>query len=110
QWMHITTLGWVVYDLTGSSTLLGGIIAAGKLVSPLVSPFGGLAADRFKRNHIIAVTQLLLLANAALLAVALLLDITAVWMLFAFSLGASVLNGVNMPTRQAMVFDVIPRE
>ncbi len=110
QWMHITTLGWVAFDMTGSAVLLGTIIAAGNLVSPFVSPFGGLAADRFKRNHIIAVTQMLLLANAALLAVALIIDAAAIWMLFAFALGASVLNGVNMPTRQAMVFDVVPRE
>jgi MFS family permease len=110
QWIHLTTLGWVVYEITGSGALLGAIIGVGNLATPFVAPFAGLAADRFKRNRLLAGAQLLLALNAALLALALMLDIVEVWMLFAFSIGASILNGVSMPTRQAMVFDVVPRE
>ena len=110
QWIQQTTMGWVVFDVTGSGALLGAIIGVGNLASPFVSPLAGLAADRFKRSHIVAVSQLLLFVNALALAVALLVDSVHVWNLFAFAICASVLNGFNMPARQSMVFDVVPRE
>ena len=109
QWIQQTTMGWVVFDMTGSAALLGAIIGVGNLASPLVSPLAGLAADRFKRSHIVAVSQGLLFANAFFLAMALLFGFVQVWNLFLFAIVASILNGFNMPARQSMVFDVVPR-
>lgn len=50
-------MGWVVFDVTGSGALLGAIVGVGNLASPFVSPLAGLAADRFKRSHIVAVSS-----------------------------------------------------
>ncbi|MFA7249365.1 MAG: MFS transporter [Dehalococcoidia bacterium] len=110
QWIQQTTMGWVVFDVTGSGAMLGAIIGVGNLASPFVSPLAGLAADRIKRSHVVAVSQFLLFVNALALAMALRTGSVHVWNLFAFAIGASVLNGFNMPARQSMVFDVVPRE
>jgi MFS transporter, DHA1 family, staphyloferrin A biosynthesis exporter len=110
QWIQTTTLAWVAFEITGSVALLGAIIAASAVAQPAVSPLAGLAADRFKRSHVVAVSQFLLFVNAAALAAALLLDAVHVWHLFAFAISASVLNGFNTPARASMVFDVVPRE
>ncbi len=109
-WIQQTTMAWVIYDLTGSGGLLGAIQSVGNLTSPLVSPLAGLAADRIPRSRIIAVSQFLLFLNAFAVALAIEFHVLHVWNLFAFAICASILNGFNMPARQAMTFDVVPRE
>jgi MFS family permease len=69
QWIQQTTMGWVVYDLTGSGGLLGGMNAMRSVAMLVVMPFAGVTADRVSRNLIIGATQLLLFAIALLLAV-----------------------------------------
>lgn len=110
QWIQQTTMGWVVFDMTGSPVLLGAIIGVGNLATPFVAPFAGLAADRFKRTTLVAISQFLLFANALALALALIFDKAQVWQLFVFAIASSILNGFNMPARQSMVLDVVPRE
>lgn len=110
MWVQQTTMGWLVFDLTGSGSALGVVGSVGNLPAPLVAPLAGLASDRISRNVVVAVSQLALLINALLLAAAIWFDIIAVWMLFAFALLAGIINAFNMPARQALVFDVVPRD
>lgn len=102
-------MGWVVYDLTGSGGLLGAMNAMRSLAMLLVMPFAGLTADRMSRNLIIGASQVLLFLFALLLAVDIALGMLEVWHLFAFTLLAGVAGSFNMPARQTMVFDTVPR-
>lgn len=103
-------MAWVVFDLTGSGALLGAVAAAGAIASPFVMPLAGLTADRFSRNRVVAVSQFLLFLNALALALVIQFGNLHVWHLFAFAITGTVLNGFNMPARQALTFDVVPRE
>jgi MFS family permease len=109
MWIQQTTMGWVTYNLTGSGALLGAVNSAGNLPTLVAAPVAGVAADRISRNVIVATSQFLLFINAVLLALALAFDSLLIWHLFAFALVAGVLNAFNMPARQTMVFDVVPR-
>ncbi|HWO71981.1 MAG TPA: MFS transporter [Dehalococcoidia bacterium] len=110
QWIQITTMGWVSYDLTGSGGLVGVISSVGNLFSPAIAPFSGLASDRFSRTHVVAVSQGLLFVNALVLAMIIAAGWLEVWHLFLFALVAGALNAFNMPARQTLVFDVVPRD
>jgi MFS family permease len=110
MWVQQTTMGWLVFDLTGSGSALGVVGSVGNLLSPLASPLAGLASDRYNRNVVVAVSQLALFLNAMALAAAIWFDLIAVWQLFVFALFAGVINAFNQPARQALVFDVVPRE
>ena len=109
MWVQQTTMGWVAYDLTGSGALLGGINSVRHLPPLVAAPFAGVAADRYSRNSVVAVSQVLLFLNALLLAAAIAFHVLHVWQLFAFALVAGTLNAFNQPARQTMVFDVVPR-
>jgi len=109
QWIQQTTMGWVVYDLTGSGGILGAMNAMRSVAMLLVMPFAGVSADRVSRNLIIGISQSLLFVIAALLALVIALDRLEVWHLFAFTLLAGLANSFNMPARQTMVFDTVPR-
>ncbi|MGE0058648.1 MAG: MFS transporter [Dehalococcoidia bacterium] len=109
QWIQQTTMGWVVYDLTGSGGLLGAMNSMRSIAMLLVMPFAGVTADRISRNLIIGASQVLLFAIALLLALDIALGMLEVWHLFAFTLLAGVANSFNQPARQTMIFDTVPR-
>jgi MFS family permease len=109
MWIQQTTMGWVVYDLTNSGSLLGALNLLRAIPVLTLVPIAGLTADRVSRNLIIGVSQLFLATLTMLLALAIAFGIIEVWHLFLFMLLASVANSFNMPARQTMVFDVVPR-
>src|SRR5579862_7935011 len=69
-WMQNVAQAWLVYRLTGSSVLLGAVGFAGQIPIFLLSPVGGIVADRYPRRVVVISTQtaamLLAFALAAL--------------------------------------------
>src|SRR5687768_2219963 len=47
QWIQQATLGWVVYDVTHSPTLLGAVLGVRAIPMLLLAPLSGFVADRF---------------------------------------------------------------
>lgn len=107
-WIQTTTMSWVAYSLTGSGRTLG-LVNGFRTVPALVfAPLAGLAVDRFHRNRIIAVSQLLMFAFTFVLAVDVYLGALRVWHLFLFALLTGVANTFNQPARLTFVFDIVP--
>ena len=52
-WIRIVVQGWLVYELTGSRTLLGTVTALGFLPFVILSPLGGVLADRVDRRRLL---------------------------------------------------------
>src|SRR5712691_6670938 len=69
-WMQTVAQSWLVYRLTGSSVLLGSVNFASQIPVFLLSPVGGVVADRYSRHRVVIATQtaymLLAFALAAL--------------------------------------------
>jgi len=110
QWIQQATLGWVVYDLTGSAALLGAVLGVRAIPMLLLAPVSGLVADRFERRRALALSQaapaLVSFALAGLLAY----DAVQTWHLFAFSLIGSTGMVFERTLRNTLVFDVVPRD
>src|SRR5215469_5266089 len=56
-WMQNVAQAWLVYRLTNSSILLGGIGFAGQIPVFLMAPLGGIVADRYSRHRVVIATQ-----------------------------------------------------
>ena len=67
QWVEQVTLGWLVYDLTGSSVLLGLVNGARSIPFLITGPLGGVVIDRFDRQKLMMGTQAFLMAMTTLL-------------------------------------------
>lgn len=106
-WMQRIAQDWLVLELSGGSGLAVGITTGLQFLPMLLlSPYGGLIADRFNKQRILKVTQSwLALCAAALgvLAVTGLATTEQVYVIaFAFGLGTAFDN----PARQAFVSEV----
>lgn len=110
QWIQQATLGWLVYDLTGSAALLGAVLGVRALPMLALAPLSGLVADRFDRRHALALSQVAPCLVSFALAGLLLLDAVEVWHLFVFSLVGSSGMVFERTLRNTLVFDVVPRE
>lgn len=103
------TVPFIIYQLTGSALWVGMIAAAEFIPSILLSPLGGSLADRFDRRRILLITQSFAAAVAALL--------WLIWVvgwhepaliLATVALGSTAI-GITLPTWQAFVNDLVPR-
>lgn len=110
QWIQNATLGWVVYDLTGSAALLGAVLGVRAVPMLLLAPVSGLVADHFDRRRALALSQVLPAIGSLLLALLLAHDAVRVWHLFVFTLIVSSGTVFERTLRNTLVFDVVPRE
>src|SRR5258708_25480401 len=84
-WMQTVAESWLVYRLTGSSVLLGSVNFAAQIPVFLLSPIGGVVADRFSRRRIVIATQAASMALALVLARLTLFELIKSWSVFATS-------------------------
>lgn len=109
QWIQQATIGWVVYDITGSGTLLGAVLGIRALPMLLLSPLSGVVADRADRRRVLAATQAVLAVASLVLAAALAFDRVQVWHLFAFTVVAGAAMAFDRTLRGSLVLDAVPR-
>jgi len=103
-------LQWVVFDLTGSAAILGLTAFVQSVPALLFSIPAGALADRLDRRKTVLATQVGLTLQASLLAgLALTEALTVEWILVAAVLNG-ILNSLDMPLRQALLFDLVGRE
>lgn len=109
MWVQQTTVGYVVFDLTGSGSILG--LTNGVRIIPAVlgTPLAGVAVDRLNHKAIMLASQLVLVLSTLGIAVALAFHHLAIWHLFAFSILGAMAGAFNQPVRQTVTFDVVPR-
>ena len=109
QWIQQATLGWVVYDITGSASVLGAVLGIRAIPMLVLAPLTGVVADRFDRRYALAASQFLMVAISVALAVLLAFGEVLVWHLFAFSVLSGVSAVFDRTLRSTLVFHSVPR-
>lgn len=101
---------WVVYQLTGSLSIMGLVFALNFIPNILFAPFAGVYADRHNRKSIVILSDLLRGLNATLIAFFLFQHTATVWMIVFSSFINSTLESFASPARRALFADLIPRD
>jgi MFS family permease len=109
-WMQNVAQSWLVYRLTGSSVLLGMVGFAGQIPVFLISPLGGLIADRYSRHRTVMATQISAMLLAFILAALTLTGRVEVWHIFVLAALLGVVNAFDIPARQAFLVEMVGRE
>ena len=104
------SLGWIAFDLTGSSVLLGTVLFVYQV--PFLAfalPLGALV-DRTNRKTLLASSQFVMAAFAAVLAADIALGWVQPWHLMAFAFASGVENALIHIIRQSLVPSVVPKQ
>jgi MFS family permease len=109
-WMQNVAQSWLVYRLTGSSALLGMVGFAGQIPVFLISPLGGLIADRYSRQRTVIATQTSALILAFVLAGLTLTGRVQVAHIFVLAALLGVVNAFDIPARQSFLVEMVGRE
>ena len=109
SWMQNTAQPWLVYDMTHSKFLLGVVSFCSTVPVFLITPFGGMVADRVDRRKFLLITQSAAMLQAATLAVLTLLHMVQVWEIVCLALTMGLINSFDIPTRQSMTLDMVGR-
>jgi MFS family permease len=109
QWIQQVTLGWLLYDLTGSAVLLGALNGLRALPFLIAGPVGGVAADRMDRKKLLMGIQLVLMSTAFFMGILVGSGHLEAWHLFVFSAVTATAWSINQPVRQTLVPGVVPR-
>ncbi|MCY3801091.1 MAG: MFS transporter [Chloroflexi bacterium] len=108
--MQSVAQGWLVVSLTESPMMLGilGVFLSAPMV--LLSPIGGILADRLDRARVIQAAQLMVLVGALTIGTLVALNWIQIWHLIIFSIMNGTSFAASVPSRHAMVADLVPRK
>jgi MFS family permease len=109
-WMQSVAEAWLLYRLTGSAVLLGVLGFVNQIPIFLLSPVGGLVADRWKRQRVVIATQVSSMLLAFTLASLTLSGRIRVWEIITLSGLLGVVNAFDVPARQAFLIEMVGRE
>ena len=109
-WALIAGRLWLMHQLTDSPLMLGLVTFAGLGPILLLSMWGGVVADRVNRMRLVVTTRALFAFTALLTGVLAATDIIEPWHLLAISLANGVLLSFDIPCRQAIVPNLVPRQ
>lgn len=106
--MQMVTTGYLAYLIAGRATDLGLVAVAWGVPGLVLTLFAGVAADRYDRRAIMAVTQLLVGLQTVVIALLVQTGVIQVWHLVVSALWQGTLFAFNMPARQGALPDVVP--
>jgi MFS family permease len=108
-WMQQVSLPWLVLALDGSPIQLGFVAVLQFGPAMVLAPFGGVFADRIDKRHAMMATQVAASAQALILFLLTATGVVEIWMVMVMALWLGLVNAIDMPLRQAMAADLVPR-
>ena len=102
--------GWVALELTDSPEIVAAAATAGELPSLVLSLPGGVLADRFNRKAILIIAEIVTILALLGFVVLLAIDQMEVWSLFVLTAIAGIAFAVGLPSRMAVVPNLVSRE
>ncbi|MDR1386107.1 MAG: MFS transporter [Propionibacteriaceae bacterium] len=109
QWMSMTAKSWLMLvELTESNaTMLGWLTAVMFIPTLVLTPFGGLLADRLPKRNIAMVTQSAMCLSAITLSVLVISGWIRIEHVFALALFDGMVSSFDNPARQAFVSEMV---
>ncbi len=101
---------WLMHELTDSPLMLGLVTFSGLGPILILSMWGGVVADRVNRMRLVVTTRALFAFTALLTGVLAATDVIEPWHLLAISLANGILLSFDIPCRQAIVPNLVPRQ
>lgn len=108
-WMQQVSLPWLILALGGSPIQLGYVAVLQFGPALFLAPFGGVIADRIDKRHALIGSQVAASFQAFILFVIIATGVVEIWMVMVMAFMLGLVNAVDMPMRQALAADLVPR-
>ena len=109
-WMQMTAQAWLVLTLTHSATALGVIIALQTLPVLLLTPYGGVLADRMNKRRVMIALQGAMGVQALILGVLTVTGAVRVWEIGVLAVLLGLNNAFENPSRQSFMIEMVGAE
>lgn len=105
--MQQVARGYLAYKMTGTAVALGWVTLSMGIPRMVLSPLGGVLADRFPKRKVIMVTQTLQALVALAHALFIQFDLMSINVLIALGFLQGITFSLNMPARQAIIPEIV---
>lgn len=105
--VSVIARGYLAFHLSGSAASLGLVMLARGVPQFLLSPVGGVVADRIEKRLMLVITQAAMVVLAGITAALVLADVIAIWHLVVLGVLEGAVWVFNMPARQALVPELV---
>lgn len=109
-WMQMIAQSWLVLTLTGSSVLLGLVVALQALPVLLLGPYGGVVADRVDKRRLMIALQSVMGVQALALGALTIAGEIRFWEIAVLAAVLGANNAFEMPARQAFMLELVGPE
>ena len=109
DWIELTAVSWILYELTNSPLLLGlsGVFRALPVI--VLGLFGGAIADRVPRRPLLVFTESTMLVGSLTIGVLAATGSLQFWHLYILNVVSGTLSAFSVPARQALFAGLVPR-
>ena len=109
DWIELTAVSWILYELTNSPLLLGlsGVFRALPVI--VLGLFGGAIADRVPRRPLLMFTESTMLVLSLIVGLLALSGGLLFWHLYILNVVSGTLSAFSVPARQALFAGLVPR-
>jgi len=107
--MQMILRGFLAFQITDAATALGLIAASVAVPMLIVAPIAGTVADRVDKRKLLMVSQTGSAVSALVMALLIITGNVEFWHLVAVSVVTGTFMSFNMPARQAIVPQLVPR-
>ena len=108
-WMQNVAQGWLIVIITESPLILGTLAMIRAIPMLVLSPFGGVLADRVSRTKLLITSQLIFTVAGLSIGVLVATGAIEIWHLAVSSVMAGTSFAISVPARNALVSDLVPR-
>lgn len=107
DWFNLIASASLVAMLTQSGIAVGGLFVVRWLAPFLVSPFAGVAADRYNRKHLLILTDII--RAVTVVGFLFVREQSHIWLLYTLTAVQLALSGFFFPARNAILPDIVTR-
>ena len=109
QWVMQVTMSWLVFELTGSGTMVGTVNLLRSVSSVAMIPVAGVLIDRLARRKLLVFNNSWLFTITLALGLLLISGQKSIVYVFIFSFLGGFASAIDYSLRQVLVFDLLPR-
>ena len=100
-WIQNVAISWLVYDITRSPFIMGTVMFFNSIPLLLVTPFGGVIADKFNRHKLLMTVQILFTFQAFMLTVLAFSGMLRIWNIIVLGVFLNFIAAIDTPLRQS---------